>query len=247
MVLQWNSRSAVANKNSLVHYLVSNNIDIAILAETWFKPNCIYKFKGYHVVRKDRVDGKAGVAILVNKKLAFSELNVITDNENLFVCGVTVTCGDQKINFLSVYRAPSRVNFKPISASTWTDIFKQINEPCVIGGDFNAHHALWGSSKNDHFGLQLLEAIEVSGYIILNSGSATRMGIPGQNKSVVDITFCSPDLVSKLHWSVSPDTLGSDHLPILVTCDIVLNCEQDIPVKYKWNFKKANWDNYNYN
>nr|CAH7748811.1 unnamed protein product [Callosobruchus chinensis] len=37
--MQWNARSAVSNKQSLKQFLVNEDIDIALISETWFKPN----------------------------------------------------------------------------------------------------------------------------------------------------------------------------------------------------------------
>ena len=66
-IMQWNSRSAICNKHSLTKFLHDENIDVALLSETWFKPLQTYSFKGYNIIRKDRYDGKAGAAILLKK------------------------------------------------------------------------------------------------------------------------------------------------------------------------------------
>lgn len=145
---------------------------------------------------------------------------------------------------MSIYRALIRDNPKPISALEWGNIFNKVNKPCLICGDFNAHHEMWASSKRDHMCVELLEAIENLDFVILNNGSSTRVNLPGHNKSVVDVSFCSPDIVTKLQWNVTSDTLGSDHYPILINYISDTIHETEYLPKYKWNFKKANWSKF---
>lgn len=37
--MQWNARSVVSNKGSLVKYLYDHDIDVALISETWLKPS----------------------------------------------------------------------------------------------------------------------------------------------------------------------------------------------------------------
>ena len=240
--MQWNARSAVSNKHSLENFLLLNDIDIALISETWYKPNVNIQFSGFHVIRKDRIDGKAGVAILIRKKLPFKEINLINNfNEDICVCGAKVLIDNKYVSFLSIYRPPNLVT----SSNDWAHIFNQTSSPCVIGGDFNAHNGTWGSSKNDNTGSQILNSADDLGLVILNNGSSTRLERPRQQKSVVDISLCSSDIASKMTWTIGTDTLGSDHFPIvmnLLTNNFFMN-EKILP-KSKWNIDKADWTLY---
>lgn len=90
--MQWNARSAVSNKMSLLAFLNQNHIDICIISETWFKPGLLYNFQGYSVIRKDRVDGKAGVAVLVHNSIPFKESELVNNFSNgILACGVQIT------------------------------------------------------------------------------------------------------------------------------------------------------------
>lgn len=115
--------------------------------------------------------------------------------------------------------------------------------PLIIGADFNAHNNLWGSYKNDRIGFQIINAADDLNLLCLNDGQSTRVERPGLQKSVVDISLSSPD-ISILKWSVTPDTLGSDHFPILMEFDSRHQINDTIFPKSKWNIKKANWDLY---
>nr|CAI5844171.1 unnamed protein product [Callosobruchus analis] len=50
--------------------------------------------------------------------------------------------------FVSVYRAPQvRTN-----TNFWIHLLKSFEGPCLIGGDFNGHHHVWGSPKMTQWG-----------------------------------------------------------------------------------------------
>lgn len=66
-LVQWNGRSVVSNKGVLEKFIFEKNIQIALLNETQFKPSSIINFTGFTMIRSDRDDGYAGVAILIKK------------------------------------------------------------------------------------------------------------------------------------------------------------------------------------
>ena len=128
-LLQWNSRSAVANKTSLLIFLDNYDVDVALLSETWFKPSVPIAFPGYNIVRKDRIDGKAGVAILVAKKYKYSEIHFRDNfNTNTLVCGIKLH-GKPNIDILSIYRP-----WDFTSPEDWIKIFDYCSPPLIIGG-----------------------------------------------------------------------------------------------------------------
>ena len=241
-IMQWNARSLISNKQSFEIYLNKYNIDVALICETWFKPGHSVNFKGYHIIRNDRADGKAGVAILIKKNLAYRTITLDQNfNTGINICGATILVGDKKVTFLSVYKPPN-VN---TSFSDWTNISSQILSPFIDAGDFNAHSPLWGSHKNNSTGTQISKLIDDFDYILLNTGDSTRVQRPGCNKSVVDLSFCSPDLASKALWSIESDTLGSDHFPINILLEYNnSNFSEIIHPKTKWNVNKSNWNGY---
>lgn len=239
--MQWNARSAMSNKLSLQNFLQSENIDIALISETWFKHNININFCGYNLIRKDRYDGKAGVAILINKKLIFKEIKISNNfHDSILVCCAEVSCNETPITFLSIYRPPN------IGSTTndWMNIFKQIHPPLIIGGDFNAHNYLWGSNRNDPVGLQIIHAIDELELVVLNTGPSTRLDRPGIQKSVVDLSLASTDIANKITWNVFPDCLGSDHFPLMMKLESIHHKNEYIFPKSKWNLNKANWPLY---
>ncbi|XP_050498825.1 probable RNA-directed DNA polymerase from transposon BS isoform X1 [Diabrotica virgifera virgifera] len=239
-ISQWNSRSAISNKGSLMHYLNNKSIDILLISETWFKKDISYHFKNYNLVRKDRNDGFGGVAILIHNSITFSELNLNSNfNTEIEVCGVTIKYKTKDLNILSIYRPPKSKS----SINDWTNIFSQVNNSAIIGGDFNAHHTIWGSSYNDTVGTQLINTADDLNLIVINNGEPTVLTRPDQNSSAIDVTFVTPDIANKIHWYIHSDTLGSNHFIINMEILDSTTTEEFIP-RSKWNIRKANWNLY---
>lgn len=238
IILQWNCRSINNKKASLINWLSNKKVDVIILSETWLRPSNSFQFPGYNVIRKDRDDGYSGVAILVANHLRFTEkVMILNYNEDILVCGINLL--DTNLDILSVYRAPH----VGASVDDWENIFAQCLGDCLIAGDFNAHNELWGSSKNDLHGTNLLNAIDNTQLIVLNDGSYTNFS-KFASMSSVDITLASSSVAHLFQWEVTDDTLGSDHLPIVINCVKQISEKPIINPSVKWNFRAADWHKY---
>ncbi|XP_049871151.1 uncharacterized protein LOC126370360 [Pectinophora gossypiella] len=82
----------------------------------------------------------------------------------------------------------------------------------IVLGDFNAHNTTWGSPETDDRGEAVEEWAALCGLALLNRGS-TDTWVRRQSGSIVDLTFASPALASRVsNWRVLDDveTL-SDH------------------------------------
>lgn len=193
---QWNARSAYST-TSLKQLLLEEKFDILLLSETWYKAHYDIKYKGFQVLRKDRPDGKGGVAILISNKISYKPIAFNdTFTNKIEVSGASVRVDDKDIFFVSVYRPP---NVK-VSSVDNINFFNQIPDSVLVGGDCNAHHGLWGSSISNHDGAILTEALDdFPNFVIGNTGAATRLSPPDcTNHSVVDITILSSDLIEAL-------------------------------------------------
>lgn len=237
-ICQWNCRSAVSNKINLIHLLSSNNIDIAVLCETWFKPGVYMNFPGYNVVREDRQDGKGGVAVLLKNKFAFSEIRNIHKINNVSSTGVSLQVNKNlSINIVSIY-VPPRTS---ISVQQWNNFLSSIPKPFILAGDFNAHHTYWGCGVTDSFGRKLLEAMDNQDVIYLNDSSPTLVkSLNAIHSSAPDLTICSDNIAGLFDWNVLSDPHGSDHLPIIINGNITPKSFPPTPSR-KWNINKANW------
>ena len=240
-IMQWNCRSAVSNKGALETFLSDNHINVAALSETWFVPNQYYNFSGFNCVRSDRADGKAGVAILINRNIPFIEFKSFFKPKGVMIVGATLSLKfNKKIHIISLYNKPKN----KISKETWTKFFSSLPSPILITGDFNSHHNSLGSSTTDSKGKNLIESVEELNFIFLNDGSPTLVPNHTQiNKSAIDISIASPDTSSNFNWAVTQDPLGSNHLPIIIASELCIH--ENCTVKNRiWNDRKANWDKF---
>lgn len=237
-VFQWNCRSANSNRGNLVKALSDLEIDFAILSETRYKPNFTVTFKGFNIIRQDKVDGTAGVALLISKKFTYRKIILNPNfNDSVMVCGVYIV--DMNLSILSIYKPPKA----KVTSAEWQNIFNQVQNPVLVGGDFNAHNQIWGCENTDSDGNSLLNAIDQRDLFILNTGDATRLSY-NQSKSAIDITLVSPNLAPSCSWQVIKDTLGSDHFPILINLQTG-STPFTIPLSTsRWNLKKAKWQTY---
>lgn len=241
-IIQWNARSAYSNTKSIRQLLDEENFDIAIISETWYKPDYDVRLNGFNIIRKDRPGGKGGVAIFVSNKIPFTVIKFQNNfNDKIEVCGILININGKKLSVMSLYRPP---NIKA-TVTDYVNIFKQMSHSVVIGGDFNAHHGLWGSSINNHDGSILVDALDYfSNFVVGNNGSATKITAPNIAISAVDITILSSDLVNAYTWNTLCDTYGSDHVPIKIS---LLEYGIDNTMVYpitKWSTDKANWPLY---
>nr|CAH7749293.1 unnamed protein product [Callosobruchus chinensis] len=229
-IIQWNARSLRSNRLSMQQLFGEQEFDIALVSETWLKPTQTFKYKNFNIIRKDR-----GVAILLSSRIQYDIIS-LTDNFNqgIEVCAIDITIADKKISVLSLYKPP---NVKA-TVQDYSNIFSQLRYDCIIGGDFNANHEIWGSSMSSSDGNILVEALDsFHDLIIANDGSATRMSQPGKNKSVVDL---SPFY----NWSPLSDTYGSDHFPIVIVLNSVhIESYSTSPIS-KWSMKGVDWKLY---
>ena len=82
----------------------------------------------------------------------------------------------------------------------------------LAGCDANAHHTMWGSSRDGARGEDLLGFLIGEDLDFLNRGSTPTFFTELRGQSVIDITICTSDVFSKMHgWRVSEEVSLSDH------------------------------------
>lgn len=237
-ILQWNARSAVANKSSLEKALYEQNIHIALISETWFKPGKFVNFPGYNVIREDREDGKAGVAIFLKTDIYYKENHSYYKIRNVQSCAVTVTYNENPLNIVSFYNSPTN----NITSQEWFRFFESFHGSIILGGDSNCHHLAWGCSTSDTKGRSMLDAIDDANLILLNTGQPTLMrSIHHKNVSAIDLTLTSPDLGGLLEWKVLSDSMGSNHFPIKINSEAMTIKSILKKQIRKWKIKQADW------
>lgn len=101
----------------------------------------------------------------------------------------------------------------------------------IICEDLNTQHPTWGSTRSNHAGLALSEALLSVPLTIVNNGSGTRVSTNNSHISVPDISLISPSLVDSCFWRTLEDPMGSDHIPIVIHIGLVSNFDASIPFR----------------
>lgn len=239
-IIQWNIRSLLANNHNLKVLLNNYKPHIASLNETWLSSHINLSFSGYDFIRQDRLDGRGGIAFLIKNNL--NHINVKLDvtflPENFQVLVVKIL--NPFIHVVNIY-IPPRVS---VNQHVWTRLMNSIPDPKIVVGDLNAHHPLWGGSVVNEVGKTIYSTLEPMDLIVLNDGSPTRLLVPGQNPSSVDLTLVFSPLASRCSWEVIEDCGNSDHFPTLTSFQLLHSLVWDVTHTPKRLFKKANWDSY---
>ena len=88
----------------------------------------------------------------------------------------------------------------------------------IITGDFNAHSSFWEQNCSNVTSTKFVNNIIDSPFFLLNDGQITRIpDILHHRPTSIDLTLVSPNLAPLCYWKTWPDTLNSDHLPIITT------------------------------
>jgi ribonuclease HI len=246
-ILQWNIRSIRANRAQLEQLLSHNDIDIAIIAELWLSPVIRYSVSGYSFIHSPRRDGYGGCGVLVKNNLFHEDLTLSLDHPQpgTQVCGAKIFYGSQCVNILSVYSIVS----DQLIVADWMNLIGSLTGPVLVGGDFNGHHRMWGNAFNDRKGNCILEMVEDNNLIILNDGRSTIIPKPNHQRTCVDLTLVSPGLTKQSSWDVIEESLGSDHLAILISLFINERSEEGdrrrLIGQNRWKLRAANWEMYN--
>ncbi|GFS04790.1 reverse transcriptase-like protein [Elysia marginata] len=113
---------------------------------------------------------------------------------------------------------------------------------CIIASDFKAHSKLWDPYQPANpVGEKLELWVEENHMVVMNDSQATRMNPSSGGPLTPDKTFTRPTLAPSTTSTVTSDSMGSDHNPILIA--IELKSPKPTPHHRKrFSFKKANWD-----
>lgn len=233
-ILQWNARSIRHKKSEICHLINQHNPTVLAISETWLKQGSHFRVPGFECFRDDHVSGWDGCALLVNRFYPFTSIPIPNHSPDINI----VACRVSNFTYTSVYLPrPS-----PLILAELESILLTLPSPLIVLGDFNCHHTMWGSASCDYNSSHLLDVFENLNLCLLNDGSPTRRTPPNQNPSSVDLSLASPNLASRLVWSVLSRSHGSDHLPILICLPSVasLTIAPSSPL-LKYRLDKADW------
>ena len=243
-VLQWNTRSLYTYWGPFKQILLTTNPLVAAIQETHFWDSdfsrLTYRTPGYSFYYKNRPEQpgstrSGGTALFISNNLLHHQINLQT---NLEAVAVNVKLAHREITLVSIYLPPSqRIDF-----DSFDRLMGEIKTPCLVLGDFNAHHRAWGCDATNGRGRAVLDFIERHNLVFLNNQSptyvTTRRARPSY--SAIDLSLASPSLAPLFDFKVESDPLFSDHFPIRLELGVPSG-QTDFSFLPRWNLKKADW------
>ena len=242
--LQWNTNSLVSHWGQFKNYMLHNKPLVAAIQETHFldSDSTSYNFNirdySLYMDNINQTPRRGGAALYISNKLLHHQIDLQTP---LNAVGVKAKIAQLDLTILSVYLTPSRT----IAPSDISELFSQIPSPCIIMGDFNAHHMTWGCKNNNTRGNQLLNIMNNHNLIHLSNMIptffTTRRGQPIQ--SVIDLALTTPHTAPMFTQHIADDPLFSDHYPIHYQLETPSG-QTNFNFLPRWNFSKADWSSF---
>ena len=229
-----NINSIIKHKDELLARFSS--YDVISVNETNLNSERSITMMGYNIFRNDRV-GKSGGGVLlaVKQHIKCREVLNKTSRQNEAIAVEIETKTFKSILISSIY-VPPKVK---IDTSFIQEIY-DINNNCIIVGDFNATLQSKGSRKTNAKGRQLQELIQ-EGYIdCIDDNSATFEKNDYEEK--LDWILASQPLLSFISNVETHPTMGmlTGHKPLTFEIPIGAEARPKSP-RISFNFKAANW------
>jgi len=225
-IIQWNCRGFRTNFEELQQLTTQYNPALFCLQESNMLNSSQIKLKNYthfHTLH---------TSILIHNSIPFTYL----PTSSPFVTAARVTL-HRPINVCSLYFPPK---YK-LTLTELETIFSALPSPCMILGDFNGAHPLWGSSSTNPRGTIIDHFITEHLLSVLNDKSPTYLSPTYGTFSAIDLSIVDPTLFLDFTWSVINDQHGSDHFPILLSSLSPLPSAKTP----HWQIHKADWPDFN--
>ncbi|KXJ72203.1 hypothetical protein RP20_CCG018649 [Aedes albopictus] len=239
-VVNWNGRSVHSKQLEFFDFVQQRNIDVAVVTETWLRPNISFLHPDFACVRLDRppsdeVGRGGGVLIAVRKGLSFKQINIST--KTIETTGIVISTGVNQICIVAAYFPGGR------RCSDWTQFRRDIRTmtnhdvPFFITGDLNARHRYWNCAKSNKAGNILFQEAAQTGLNIHFPDSPTFVPSGRGNPSTLDIVL-SNNLVN-MSKPITLNELSSDHLPVCF--EISLSAIPETITPTVRCYARANW------
>lgn len=106
----FNVRSLCSSFDEFYDYVVTEQLDIVGLSETWLNKGIstsALEIEGYKLIRKDRNQRGGGVGFYINNAYKFRVLDVSSFGDNIEQIWVSVKLGGKNVCVGSIYRPPN--------------------------------------------------------------------------------------------------------------------------------------------
>ena len=212
-IIQWNIRGLKRNLLECQNLLRKYSPLAICLQET--KLNCqenLNHVGNYRLHREDLISNTiahGGVAIAILAGIPHYRLPL---NTPLQAIAIKLELPKFQLTLCSLYLNPN----EPISNAELSALVNQLSHPYMLLGDFNSHHTVWGSKQSDPRGNGILKFMQFENLCLMNSGKQTYHNLAHNSLSAIDLSLCTPGLLSQFNWDTHLFTLSSDHFPIVI-------------------------------
>ena len=216
-IVQINIRGARSNKANLESYLSEANFpEIVCINETKLPANKKFEINGYNVAARREhgtVGGSRGSMILTRCDiLDVVEIEYVKD---LFksdeIIGIHIKRTDKRpsLKVFTYYNPPLTTPNEAIFRFLST-----IKDNCFLTGDLNCKHTLWGSTKTDRRGIELIDMLSFHNLVVFNDGNKTRCDPVSGKEECLDLAIGNLQSSSLFREFWVGFDIGSDHFPI---------------------------------
>ena len=231
----WNANSVRTEKNELIAFLSTHDIDIMLLGETWLKPAHSFKIPNYISHRNDRTpDRGGGTCILIKKTIPHHS----EPTPPLGLGESTIIQLHTRPNFTRIISSyiPPRPDYTYRQLTTDLDALTNSHLPTIIAGDLNAKHASWHSRLNNPRGNMLYKYASRKGMHVSGPLNPTIFHSPTGNQDIIDIAlFHNCTHQANLH---AVPALNSDHDPV------IMDISTSILISPRPPRKRTDWKQY---
>ena len=220
-------------KVELAKLFKKEKIHVAMLQEARHK-NVNYDITGYTSYPCECKEC-LGIITYIRNDIT-GDVSPVTIAHPTYVQKVTIWHEERPYDLYNVYNSPKYECKLP-------NLQDSIYRKTILAGDFNGHSPLWGYSDYNNTG-KFVEKLCGATNLYVHQTPETKATLLHRAHLTLhrpDLTILSADLENICQVEVLDD-IGSDHRPILIS---IATSEKPKPNrKARWNFKRANWDNY---
>lgn len=236
-LLQWNAQGVTTQSTitQLEHLIVSHNIDVIFLQETFLNTKHKFSLKNYQTYRNDRTNQHGGGVAIAIKSTVKHQLIPHYNTTTIENISIEIKINGTPTVLTSAYSPRYAPNFI-------TDINKMTptNKKYILFGDLNARHTSWGCTTNNKAGKALFIHQNASNFVIHNTESPTHFPHSGATPSNIDFLVTNATFHFNTPYTLN-GSLPSDHCPVVCTIgtDTV-----DTNNTASFNFSQADWTKY---
>ena len=173
-------------------------------------------------------------AIVIKNGIKYTELRKPAAQMECQAVNIRTSYGN--IIAVNVYFPPGNDTSRP----SVNDLFLR-RRNVIIVGDMNAKSPLWGNDIYNARGRDLDDAVNAHKCVVLNTGQGTRQTTTGL-MTAIDVSTVFRQLATKCSRATLNNTMGSDHVPIVITANA--RPDKQLATTPKWNLSKADWNTF---